>query len=119
MVTTARAGGTRSQPYAGTLYLLHLDRPLAGARNQHGQPRAGHYLGWTAARSPSRRVGLHARGQSGSKYMRQAYREGIAFRLVRTWSDADRNTERRLKRWKKLAALCPACRAARRALPHP
>ena len=101
-----------SQPYAGTVYLLHLDRPLNGAVNQHGAPSAGHYLGWTVSRSPARRVGLHRRGVSGSKYMAEALREGIGFRLVRTWSDVDRNFERKLKLRKASGRLCPVCTAA-------
>jgi len=101
-----------TRAYAGTVYLLHLDRPLAGAVNQHGAPSAGHYLGWTVSRSPARRVGLHRRGQSGSKYMREALREGIGFRLVRTWSDVDRNFERKLKNRKSSGRLCPLCAAA-------
>lgn len=103
---------TGSQPYAGTVYLLHLAQPLAGAVNQHGKPSAGHYLGWTASRTATRRVGLHARGQSGSKYMRQALREGIGFTLARTWSDVDRNFERKLKLRKASSRMCPVCRAA-------
>lgn len=103
---------TGSQPYAGTVYLLHLERPLGGARNQHGKPSAGHYLGWTRSHSPARRVGLHAKGQSGSKFMAQAKREGIGFVLARTWADVDRNFERRLKLRKASGRMCPLCRAA-------
>jgi hypothetical protein len=101
---------TLAAPYVGTLYLLHLQRPLRGARNQFGPAKVGHYLGWTQARSVARRVALHASGQSGSKYMRQAFVEGCAFDLVRVWRNADRLEERRLKNGKKLARLCPACK---------
>ena len=69
--------------YAGSLYLLHLERPLAGATNQHGRPRAAHYLGWTKSKRVTRRVNAHKRGVSGSKYMRQAFLEGIGFRVAR------------------------------------
>jgi len=99
------------------VYLLHLDAPLQGARNQHGKPSAGHYLGWTCSKSANRRVGLHRRGVSGSKYMAEALREGIGFRLVRTWQDVDRNFERKLKLRKSSARLCPECRAARESTP--
>jgi hypothetical protein len=102
---------TRSQPYAGTVYLLHLDRPLAMGRNQFGPPLASHYLGWTAERSPTRRVGLHRAGRSGSKYMRQAWREGVSGTLVRVWEDVDRHFERKLKRRKASGRLCPLCLA--------
>jgi hypothetical protein len=104
-----RPASAPTQPYAGTVYLLHLDRPLQGCVNQHGKPVAGHYLGWTARKSPARRVGLHARGQSGSKYMAQARREGIGFRLARVWQDVDRNFERKLKLRKASGRLCPLC----------
>ena len=103
---------TAPQGYAGTVYLLHLDAPLQGARNQHGRPSAGHYLGWTASTSPRRRIGLHARGQSGSKYMREALREGIGFTLARVWQGVDRNFERKLKLRKASSRMCPVCRAA-------
>lgn len=102
----------KARDYAGTVYLLHLERPLAGAQNQHGRPSAAHYLGYTVSRDPKRRVKLHAKGQSGSKYMRQAHLEGIAFKLVRVWTDADRHQERKLKLQKKSRALCPECKAA-------
>lgn len=105
-----------SQPYAGTVYLLHLSAPLAGALNQHGRPAAAHYLGWTHERSPEARLSLHRAGRSGSVYMRQALREGITFELARTWQDADRNAERRLKNRKASARLCPLCAGTRLAL---
>jgi|SRR5215831_1943548 len=96
--------------YAGTVYLLHLDAPLRGARNQHGQPLAGHYLGWTASHTPSARIWAHRAGRSGSKYMRQALREGLGFELARVWTDVDRHFERKLKRRKASGRLCPLCR---------
>jgi hypothetical protein len=43
--------------------------------------------------------------------MAQARREGIGFRLVRTWSDVDRNFERKLKLRKSSGRLCPLCTA--------
>ena len=101
-----------SQPYAGTVYLLHLDAPLRGARNQHGSPKAGHYIGWTCSPSPARRVGLHARGTSGSKYMAQCKREGIEFHLVKVWHNVDRNFERKLKLRKASGRMCPVCKGA-------
>jgi predicted GIY-YIG superfamily endonuclease len=100
---------THSQPYAGTVYLLHLDRPLAMGRNQFGPPASAHYLGWTAERSPTRRVAAHRAGRSGSKYMRQAYREGIVASLARVWPNVDRHFERKLKRRKASGRLCPVC----------
>jgi hypothetical protein len=94
----------------GHLYLLHLDRPLSRACNQFGPPKSAHYLGF--ARNVSKRISAHAAGTSGSKYMRAAYLEGVAFDLVRTWPDATRTLERRLKNRKCLGRLCPVCIAA-------
>ena len=108
---TPTAVGSHERTYAGTVYLLHLAQPLAGAVNQHGRPKAGHYLGWTASKSPSRRLRLHANGRSGSKFMAQARREGIGFELARTWADVDRNFERRLKMRKASGRMCPLCTA--------
>jgi hypothetical protein len=48
--------------------------------------------------------------------MLAALREGIGFRVVRTWLDAPRDFERRLKRRKASGRLCPVCRAAPTAL---
>lgn len=101
-----------TQPYAGTVYLLHLDAPLKGARNQHGRPTAGHYIGWTCSPSPARRIGLHARGTSGSKFMAEAKREGIGFTLARLWTGVDRHFERKLKQRKASSRLCPLCKGA-------
>ena len=100
------------QPYAGTVYLLHLDRPLAGGCNQHGKPLAGHYLGWTMFPSVTRRVEMHRKGQSGCKYIKQAKREGIGLTLARTWQNVDRNFERKLKNRKAAGRLCPVCQPA-------
>jgi len=101
-----------SQPYAGTVYLLHLAQPLGAARNQHGKPHAAHYLGWTQEKSPSARVALHRAGRSGSKYMREAHREGIDFDVSRVWEDVDRNFERKLKNRKASGRICPLCQPA-------
>jgi hypothetical protein len=111
-VSASPRSHTPSQPYAGTVYLLHLDAPLKGARNQHGRPTAGHYIGWTCSLSPARRIGSHARGTSGSKFMAEARREGIGFVLARLWTDVDRHFERKLKLRKASSRMCPVCRGA-------
>jgi predicted GIY-YIG superfamily endonuclease len=81
-----------------TVYLIHLDRPLAHAR---------HYIGFTD--DLERRLHEHQQG-NGSKMLAAVARAGISWRLARTWS-GDRTWERRLKRYKKSKQLCPICSA--------
>lgn len=84
------------------LYLLHFDPPFKHAR---------HYLGW--ARSIDRRVRCHLTGgQRSSPLVRAALAAGCVVTVARTWPDADRNTERRLKRQGGLSRHCPTCRAS-------
>ena len=81
-----------------TVYLIHLDRPLAHAR---------HYLGSTD--DLERRTHEHEQG-NGSKMLAAVARAGITWQLARTWP-GDRAWERRLKRYKKSKRLCPFCSA--------
>ena len=82
-----------------TVYLIHLDRPLAHAR---------HYLGSTD--DLERRLHEHEQG-NGSKMLAAVARAGITWQLARTWP-GDRAWERRLKRYKKSKRLCPICSAS-------
>ena len=77
---------------ARTVYLIHLDRPLAHAR---------HYLGSTD--DLARRLHEHEQG-NGSKMLAAVARAGIT-------GPGDRAWERRLKRYKKSKRLCPICSA--------
>lgn len=86
----------------GTIYLLCFEKPLAHAR---------HYLGWTEDADPSKRLDTHRSGD-GSPLVRAVVRSGIDFRLVRTWDGKTRHDERRLKKRKDVAVLCPVCRSA-------
>jgi predicted GIY-YIG superfamily endonuclease len=83
---------------AGTVYLLHFDRPFGLDDQQH-------YIGWT--RSLERRIAAHRAGE-GCRFTARVVNEGIGFQVVRIWTDADRGKERALKgvsgRW-----LCPMC----------
>lgn len=97
----------------GTIYLLHFDRPVGTGRGP-----VQHYLGW--ALDVDARVARHRRGLSNSAALcRSAHRQGIAFRVVRTWPGKTRDDERAMKR-----AICrrytlcpePACREHTRAL---
>jgi hypothetical protein len=45
--------------------------------------------------------------------MRAVTRAGIGWRVVRVWWDAGRTDERRIKRRKNTARLCPVCRGER------
>lgn len=87
----------------GTVYLMHLDRPLA-----HSQ----HYIGWT--NDVDKREIEHNSGK-GSPYLRAAKEAGINFKVVRTWPNEDRHFERKLKNRKNARYLCPICRAEREA----
>ena len=92
-----------------SVYLLHYERPYpAGKRPQH-------YLGW--ARNVPARVAHHAAGTSGARLPAVMREAGIGFTVARVWPGGDRALERRLKRWNKGSALCPACKAARRHQP--
>lgn len=82
----------------GTVYLIHLDSPIAHAQ---------HYIGW--ARNLKRRLAHHRKG-TGAKFLAEAVRRGIGFDIVREWDDADRNFERKLKNRKHAPRICPACR---------
>ncbi|HEV8653170.1 MAG TPA: endonuclease [Actinomycetes bacterium] len=92
---------------AGTVYLLHFDRPIGNPANPRAM--AQHYFGWSA--TPARRLEAHTTG-NGAAIMRAIRNQGIGFQVARTWSGT-RALERRLKRWHKARQLCPICRAAR------
>jgi predicted GIY-YIG superfamily endonuclease len=89
----------------GTVYLLHFDRPFKHAR---------HYIGWT--RDLDARLADHRSG-SGAVLLGVLKREGIGFKLARTWTPADRHRERRIKNQGGASRCCPMCgvrpRAAR------
>lgn len=82
---------------AGTVYLLHFDRPYQHAR---------HYLGW--ASDLDRRLAHHRAG-TGGNLLAVLRREGIGWSVARLWSPADRNRERQIKNQGGLAGVCPMC----------
>jgi predicted GIY-YIG superfamily endonuclease len=96
--------GERLCPPGGVVYLLHFDRPYKHAR---------HYLGWT--RDLDSRLADH-RGGSGANLLAVIKAAGIGFTLARTWSPADRNRERQIKRQGGLSRSCPACGVRPRAV---
>lgn len=84
---------------AGTIYLLHFDRPFGHAR---------HYLGW--AQDLDARLATHGKAH-GPALLRAVAEAGIGWRLARTWS-GDRYRERQLKA-RGHTRKCPICRAER------
>jgi predicted GIY-YIG superfamily endonuclease len=100
-MTNAPADPPTGQP--GTVYLIHLAKPYKHAR---------HYIGWSD--NLPHRMTLHERG-CGSPLLKAASAAGIAWSVVRTWEQADRHFERRLKNRKEAPTLCPVCHGG----PHP
>jgi hypothetical protein len=100
-----------SQPgWRGCTYLLHIFGVLPNHKvNGQRRQKAMHYIGWTAYQSPSRRIKLHRRGQSQSKYMAEIRKAGLRFYLVRQWPGSTREDERKLKNRKNSASICPWC----------
>jgi hypothetical protein len=83
------------------VYLIHFAKPFHHAK---------HYVGFsTDADSLPRRIERHASGR-GSKLMAAVARAGIGFHVVRTWPDATRDDERKLKNAKNTPRFCPVCR---------
>lgn len=78
-------------------YLIHFNQPFKHAR---------HYLGF--AKDIDARLSHHAAG-NGSNLIRVIQDAGITWQLVRTWPNATRSTERRLKDQHNSARLCPIC----------
>jgi hypothetical protein len=102
-----------------TVYLLHLDGPIAVYENgsRAGQPHVTrHYIGWAGRGGLRSRLEAHARGQ-GANMLRVAFERGVGWELVRTWVDGTRTLERYLKQLHAGPALCPVCNpGTRRAL---
>lgn len=82
-----------------TIYLLHLDTPLAHAR---------HYVG--VADDLDARLGRHAAG-NGARMLAVCVERGITWRLARTWQ-GDRRLERQLKNRRNAPKLCAICSGA-------
>jgi len=87
----------------GTVYLLHFDRPFRHAR---------HYIGW--ALQLEARLKHHGTG-NGARLLAAVAAEGIGWVLARTWTDVDRNFERKLKNRHGAVRICPICAAEAKA----
>ena len=81
---------------AGTVYLLHFDRPYK---------HAGHYTGWTMRLVD--RLDAHESGH-GARLTEVVRDAGIGWQLARTWP-GDRHRERALKRQGGASRRCPLC----------
>jgi predicted GIY-YIG superfamily endonuclease len=81
----------------GTVYLIHLESKL-----HHAQ----HYIGF--ALFPELRFWHHQQG-TGARFLAACNEAGISYRIVRTWENADKHFERKLKNYKKAARFCPVC----------
>lgn len=85
-----------------SVYLLHLDQPLAHAR---------HYTGWSTHLED--RLEHHANG-TGARFTQVLRERGITWQLARVWDGADRRFERRLKNTKNVRRYCPICEGEKR-----
>ena len=86
-----------TSPMIGTVYLLHFDRPLGHAK---------HYTGWSA--NLPLRLAEHAAGH-GARLTEVVAAAGIGWTLARTWPNATRAKERRLKNSGGASRRCPLC----------
>lgn len=104
----------------GYLYLLHFSQPFGTPQTDEKRAQYGlcprkrqdirgvkHYLGY-AESDIVQRVHEHENGQ-GAALTRAAHNVGVTFTIARTWDNATRKTERRLKNHKNHARLCPLC----------
>lgn len=81
------------------VYLIHFDTPYRHAR---------HYMGFTNEAGLDKRLEAHASGR-GARLMEVIVGAGITWRLARTWENATRGDERRMK-GRGLKLRCPICR---------
>lgn len=82
---------------AGTVYLLHFDRPY-----KHAQ----HYLGWAA--DLDTRLAAHRAG-NGARLITVIAAAGISWQLARTWPGATEGHEKALEDLNSRKRLCPVC----------
>lgn len=94
----------------GVVYLIHFEQPFVGEQKNPDAkkaPIARHYLGWTL--NLESRLTEHRNGQ-GSPLMRAVTARGIGWHVARTWENATRTRERRLKNQGSAVRLCPVCK---------
>ena len=81
------------------IYLIHFDKKFKHAL---------HYLGFCEEGGLPRRIARHKAGR-GAKLLKAVTAAGIAWEVVRVWSNGTRDEERKLKNRKKSSELCPLC----------
>jgi hypothetical protein len=86
----------------GVVYLIHFDTPYRHAR---------HYMGFAEQGNLDARLARHAAGR-GARLIEVIQQAGITWQLARTWENATRDDERRMK-CRGHARRCPICRAER------
>jgi hypothetical protein len=89
----------------GTTYLLHLDPPYRHAR---------HYLGFAEGDGLAGRLAEHGTPH-GAKLLAVVKAAGGTWRIVRTWPQTTRSTERQIKRTRHVPHYCPECQPQRSA----
>lgn len=87
----------------GTVYLLHLDRPLI-----IGGYAWRHYIGWASQGRLERRMRDHRLRASGVKFLRTASAMGCTWHLARVWP-GDTKRERQIKIQGGASRFCPSC----------
>lgn len=94
-----------------TIYLLHFTPPYRAPIGTTGRVKiAGHYLGSTAG-TVADRLATHLAGQ-GSPLVRAAVAAGCTVEVAASWPGG-RNEEKRIKRSRHHARLCPLCQEGR------
>ncbi len=95
---------SKAKSNVGTVYLLCFTRSGQPARYAH----AGHYIGF--ASSLAARLEHHRKG-TGANLLAVIRQAGYDFDCVRTWEEATRDDERKLKNRHASPRLCPRCKA--------
>jgi hypothetical protein len=90
---------------AGTVYLLHFDRPYGPGGGPNGRGTAKHYIGW--ASDLDTRLAEHKAGH-GARLLAVVHAAGIGWTLARTWPGS-RIRERQIKRQGGASRCCPMC----------
>jgi hypothetical protein len=90
------------------VYLLHLTQVMPRGIARNGKPlQAGHYVGYTQLNLELRLT--HHRNGTGARMLQVCRERGGDWVVARVWPDGDRVWERRIKRQKNAARLCPIC----------
>lgn len=83
-----------------TVYLIHFEKKFSHAQ---------HYIGFVKKNRNLKLRMSHHRNGTGAVIMKHVTQAGIPWKVVRTWKDAGRDFERRLKNCHKPQYFCPIC----------